>query len=814
MKKHFFVLLFLLPALSGLRAQFPFGETALTDGAITVSIITTTLRKEEGKIVHKTIQKCIVSSKLLLKLLSSSVEDYKAGARKESLSGKKIDEMLQGVIAGNNCTKTLDKGQLVFPGPLPLHTVTCSTTREEYSLDPCNQGDDRKLIMTETCSAGGALPRGYCDIAIYREGLAGDGFRLSFDVQNPPKKLGGGGVNGSGKLFAYDDIESKCKWKDAECGGSASNSNCLQFVNSTEGLKRMARAFYVKEEIQGQSSYRSEMHYLTIDTAQFFAYLQNTKIPKTFGFAPGSYHRTVTTDGQVTDEVIEDCSATLTLGVVDRELEISGKDDETYHNWIPIPAGEKDYEPCYAKAKIKTSDKVKEDTLYFSLEEVSNYKGICTNFPSEKEAGITSDMVFSATQDDPNIEFVDTFHVKTKKPVTEAYATIESKDYAARGKLVVRTATGLKGVGKYDNKKFLAIPEDDNDNKVADAWEKQVHLYEKNLPAKDDNDENPKKQRENGDGLTLFEEYRGFNTIEDISADGSNLLRNGNHVRTDPQYKDVFLLDESQKFTKYYKPNNAGKLNWHLVDKTMMEVETSIIAQVKSFSNPNEKAYLDYLGILSKEASSTAHRQINFNSPPQFRNNAQFGLYLLKLQAMPAMVAGVACFPTNTAPSKSIRFCSFIAVSDESKFFSDIASVLMKMDAAMGKPQTSADQKNEIARLQYEATIIHEIGHAIGIEHHMNGDIRYKDSNGNEIALNRANAWVEGKNSYEALIRGGVKSCAMKYTFQGMMKEFWSSQIYNSQTEYCTKDQTYVDDYFQQRKSDNCFGQIKIKCDK
>ncbi len=61
----------------------------------------------------------------------------------------------------------------------------------------------------------------------------------------------------------------------------------------------------------------------------------------------------------------------------------------------------------------------------------------------------------------------------------------------------------------FEPKAHLKLPIDDNENSVADAWERQEGVYEKNYPA-DWDDVEISGQKHNGDGICLYERYRGF----------------------------------------------------------------------------------------------------------------------------------------------------------------------------------------------------------------------------------------------------------------------------------------------------------------
>jgi hypothetical protein len=82
----------------------------------------------------------------------------------------------------------------------------------------------------------------------------------------------------------------------------------------------------------------------------------------------------------------------------------------------------------------------------------------------------------------------------------------------------------------FEPKVHLGLPLDDNENHVADAWERQEGVYEKNLPADWDDVATP-GQKHNGDGICLYERYRGF----------KNDVGGYDHLKCDHKY--IFIYD-------------------------------------------------------------------------------------------------------------------------------------------------------------------------------------------------------------------------------------------------------------------------------
>jgi hypothetical protein len=89
----------------------------------------------------------------------------------------------------------------------------------------------------------------------------------------------------------------------------------------------------------------------------------------------------------------------------------------------------------------------------------------------------------------------------------------------------------------------ITIPMDDNGNLIADRMEEKNNGLTPQVaytgdPGSDDDDK-PSGDRVPGDGLTTFEEYRGF-MVKSGWGDCSNPL-DVEHIRTDPAVKDIFI---------------------------------------------------------------------------------------------------------------------------------------------------------------------------------------------------------------------------------------------------------------------------------
>jgi len=175
----------------------------------------------------------------------------------------------------------------------------------------------------------------------------------------------------------------------------------------------------------------------------------------------------------------------------------------------------------------------------FELVGTSREPGICLNEPAFDPARLEKKAPYDLKllpEDNSDLTVApDGQSATTKQSGTSASITIACFDWGAYTKLKVTATTDdgdvvVAHLSGQPAKTVLTIPLDDNGNHVADAWERQMKIYEKNLPADWDEAEEPKGQKEPGDGISLYEKYRGFEF-----ASG--------HEQLDPNHKYLFIHD-------------------------------------------------------------------------------------------------------------------------------------------------------------------------------------------------------------------------------------------------------------------------------
>ena len=215
---------------------------------------------------------------------------------------------------------------------------------------------------------------------------------------------------------------------------------------------------------------------------------------------------------------------------------IQPQDPAAYAQWVPVPKCDAQEvqdlygtpAPIIIRASLVPKDPKKladGSPMDFFLTDVSKNKGRCGNEPKNLGSGDPVPGLRFAKNQPPGVT-VDSnnpLHASIEAPVVEGVVAVEAVDAGAYGKLqVTALAQDLTGIYKAGKTAFIRIPQDDNENHIADAWEKQkdVGIFAKKYPPLWDEDNTPDTGSSNkGDGLTLYEEYRGFVTLSTPDQD-------------------------------------------------------------------------------------------------------------------------------------------------------------------------------------------------------------------------------------------------------------------------------------------------------
>ncbi len=257
-------------------------------------------------------------------------------------------------------------------------------------------------------------------------------------------------------------------------------------------------------------------------------------------------------DGTVT----QNFSTTLSAAPPPDETEVSVEAGEGYLTWMPKGNVDKPAEPGSDPLKITITVRKKGDSkvrrqafLKVSLPYVSKNKGICGNHPQKvgEEEGLRFREKDFPAKD--GLLYKDRTHLETDIPVEEVEFYVRSYDFGAWGTLRV-TATDengkdlkvkVRGLEKPD----LDIPLDEDSNRIADAWQRARTYGRKG----GDDDEEVAGQDQRGDGITLYNEYRGL-----VVLDGKARV----HRRLSPTEKEMFILDPDESFPDSLWKDRSG----------------------------------------------------------------------------------------------------------------------------------------------------------------------------------------------------------------------------------------------------------------
>ena len=294
--------------------------------------------------------------------------------------------------------------------------------------------------------------------------------------------------------------------------------------------------------------------------------------------------------------------------------------------------------------RIKVVDRPTYGQLLIKIDQRSSMKGYTTNYPLD-DSGNKTDMLLLKSD---NSGWTDLgsgvlkyeWSSYTGSTTFEKTVYVRCYDYGAWGKLKAtlykKTGTDTNGNPTYAkaDSDIGTVPRDENGNHIADGWNNDFYPYkysdEKNEQVDESSTKNsgvnnfhyskpflgkrqntvdketgPSGNQENGDGFTVFEEYRGFMTQQYGGYGGGAM----GHTRTSPDTKDVFCVVHSSLST--YGTGDASKhppsfTEIHLicVNKPFGEVRDASTHGSKSFvskkigwinSNSDEIPDTDYV---------------------------------------------------------------------------------------------------------------------------------------------------------------------------------------------------------------------------
>jgi hypothetical protein len=216
------------------------------------------------------------------------------------------------------------------------------------------------------------------------------------------------------------------------------------------------------------------------------------------------------------------------------ELRLEIDEPGNYATWRPETTPERGKgSPLEVKATLVSSKGTKPNTpvksFLWELQNTSAEKGVALNFPLdhpntdfdlELEARSENSRLFEKNQKlEHEVEGTFTDVVGIAPYDWGGWSTLQVTAILVDGRRIIGKVKGKAGRG-------LRVPKREPASHIAEGWKKE---HDASGDDKSD-DEKVDGQKDNGDGFTLYEEYRGW-------------VVDGGHVGGDPKKKDFFVLN-------------------------------------------------------------------------------------------------------------------------------------------------------------------------------------------------------------------------------------------------------------------------------
>jgi hypothetical protein len=366
---------------------------------------------------------------------------------------------------------------------------------------------------------------------------------------------------------------------------------------------------------------------------------------------------------------------TYDLKPVTKELELQ-IEPIGYDSWRPQAGNNEDdignTLPVDLHLRLSDGSKPKVGAIRFVIDLIKTSKepGIAMNYPAAAKAKKTFDLKMIDKNNPKTLVLRpggDGQHAETVGgPYFDYSLTLTSYDWG--GWTLLKATAYLPGgstvVGHLINDesmKDVRIPKRKADSHIADAW--RDHTEGATGKDDDDSDNEPEGDGEKGDGLTLYEEYRGF-------------IENSKHIDGKPNKKDLFI---------------RNRIGGDAEDGIFIFREDSGIEIHKDM----------------QDAELSDDRLINFNHDQGAHKTEQHGVILVTDPGINGASAWEHTDKLNPGPPRNTEL---VKVQPASKETVEIGS--------FGE-MSSGDQMIVFPRM-----VAHELMHTVGVWHH--GETDYK----------------------------------------------------------------------------------------
>ena len=382
---------------------------------------------------------------------------------------------------------------------------------------------------------------------------------------------------------------------------------------------------------------------------------------------------------------------------------------DTYKQWLPQgpdaeqpgTTGNKTFFSVYLRDRRKPGQRITTGIkqVRYTLSNVSHEPGYAMNFPADKP-GKNADLWIGRENEIPNPEIEKLALSLTAVQDPAFVATVQSFDYGAYGRLkatvVLDDGTELTAQDATTNQPFMPVPYRQNpDSRIADAWKEEQKATD--LSDTDDTEKGEDNVGDHpGDGLSLYEEYRGF-------------IQKKKHLRTDALKKDLLICnrieahrDRSEDGIRFYQSVT------HIVPHPDFRPEEF---GRENLTAPNLAIFTKY-GVTPFKYD----RIINFNSSPETHVVDQHGM--LMEPSPKSLGAAFAVQKTDGVDMSTLKNWLFLVIpADFDPTPAGYVNSRGKVNAD-GTVTYQQDGKTKIITDFYASRVAHEMLHYSNVSHH------------------------------------------------------------------------------------------------
>ncbi len=368
---------------------------------------------------------------------------------------------------------------------------------------------------------------------------------------------------------------------------------------------------------------------------------------------------------------------------LEREVEPSAILELAAEEWLPEWNEGEENTPVEITARLEGGRET-EGKFRFTLYEVTREPGYALNAGERDDT--SPDLEFEASQ--PGFtEPVPTgtseaWEIETTELVDKTTVTIRARDYGAWAKLRCEVNVDGEWVDcrAEDGGDYITIPRDTDGDRLADSWEDEHGVRDQS--EEDDKDAIPADQNSNGDGISLYEEYRGF------------VNEYGEHQRLDPEQKELFVRDEHG-----------------LVASSPFEAASELTV---IYIGDDGWTCTPFRNVSSDQPC----RVVNFNTSGHGHAVDQHALHVVNGQGhgrgtrLKHSLHGENLGRGNESPRTSYRIPIYL---------NNIEQILRTAVAEVNRDRQRALQPEEIELFKEEWVgfiTAHEMGHGVGVNHH------------------------------------------------------------------------------------------------